>query len=255
MLQVERVLANLADDQSVWMTQAQVDTVNQLMDCKHGIAAIHGLRPSTGYIVPPVHDVQILFGIKYTNCAKRKLNDLEKIMFENVECHVVKDLKLSLLTREEQIEAFNTRKEFEMNSIRKTLDGDRDDNYRQAHDRCYAQFGKNGLKANLVTEDVGTGKDKRKEPVMLQGYPVVNRVMFGYLELNRKVIQEGEYAPAKNSGVPVRMSNCIMKELNSRSIGYKTASLGTDNFDKVVLSKTEVLAEDVGENIFSILKG
>ena len=252
MLNVNRVVATAPDGTEFWATPEQASALNTLTEIRHGgCAALHGYKPTTGYKVSPVINIQMITGFSYTALIERKLKALEELTYEDVRSHVMKDEKLKTLSYTERKNVFEARKEFEMESIRKTLEGDRSDSYRQAHDRNYVQLSR-GIKGHFVTEKMMNGK---VHPVLKNGLPVLKNIMVSFLELNRTVVQEGESKPKPNSGHPVRMSNCIKKELNQRSVGFKVASLKEDNFEKLVVSKKEILPEDVTPDIFSLLRG
>jgi hypothetical protein len=248
-LNVKRVLVASIDDKEVWVTPAQAEALTQLIDAKAGgCAGIHGYIPSTGYIINPVVDLQVLTKFSYKKLLKRKRDALETIIFADVQDAIADEIKLSVLGTSDQNALFETRKQALLKSIDTTLEGVRDDAHRQGHDRCYVGFA-DGIKAHLVTEK---GTDGLKYPVMLNGFPVVDSIVLGCIELNRKVIKEGVYKPV-NSGAPVLMGNAIESLLNKRSVSYKAISLKADNFDRVVISKQEFLPENVSPNVLEVL--
>ena len=249
-LAINRILAADRFGTEVWMTPAQAQALESLTEIQHGgCAALHGYQPTTGYEVPPVVNIQMITGFSYISLIKRKRDQLEAISFSDVQEYVEQDELLSRMTLEAQNELFETRKAFELASIDRTLSGDRSDAHRQAHERCYVRFG-SGIKGHLVTEK---DDDGHKQPVMLGGFPVLDKIMVEFLELNRTVVQEGVLKPPRNSKAPVRMSNCIKRVLNQRSVGYKVASLGEGNFEKLVVSKKEINPEEVAPNILEVL--
>ena len=249
MLKVKRVLVESVDGKEVWVTPAQAEAIDSLSEMQGGgCAALHGYIPSTGYVESPVLDIQMLTRFSYTRLIERKRAALEGITFSDVQDAIAKNEKLSALTVVKANEVFETRKAMQLASIEKTLSGDRSDAHRQGHDRCYATFG-TGIKGHLVTEKV----DGIMEPVTLNGIPMLNSIMINYLELNRKVVKEGVYKTV-NSGAAVLMGNAISSLLNKRSVGFKSASLKEDNFDSLVMSKTEFLPEDVAPNVLDLLK-
>lgn len=248
-LNVKRVLVSGIDGKDVWVTPAQAEALTQLVDAKAGgCAGIHGYIPSTGYSVSPVVDLQVLTKFSYSKLIERKRSALEAIAFSDVQDAINMEPKLAQLAVTEQNSLFEKRKQSLLKSIDTTLDGDRSDAHRQGHDRCYVDFA-NGIKAHLVTEK---GADGLKHPLLLNGFPVVDSVMLGCIELNRKVIKEGVHKVV-NSGAPVLMGNAIESLLNKRSVSYKTISLKADNFDKVVISKQEFLPEDVSPSVLEVI--
>jgi hypothetical protein len=250
MLNVKRVVVESVDGKEVWVTPAQVTALTSLSEMQGGgCAALHGYKPTTGYVEPPVLDIQMLTRFSYSKLIERKRDALEAISFSDVQDAIAKNDKLSALTVVKANEVFEARKAMQLNSINKTLDGDRSDAHRQGHDRCYATFA-GGIKGHLVTEKV----DGLMEPVTLNGTPILKNIMVSYLELNRKVVTEGVRKPKPNSGAAVLMGNAISSLLNKRSVGFKTASLKDDNFDSLVMSKTEFLPEDVAPNVLDLLR-
>jgi hypothetical protein len=251
MLNVKRVVVESTDGKEVWVTPAQVTALTALSEMQGGgCAALHGYKPTTGYVTPPVIDIQMLTRFSYAKLIERKRTALEGITFSEVQDAIAKNDKLSALTVVKANEVFETRKGMLLASINKTLDGDRSDAHRQGHDRCYATFA-GGIKGHLVTEK---GEDGLMHPVTLNRIPILQNIMVNYLELNRKVVTEGVSKPKPNSGAPVLMGNAISSLLNQRSVGFKTASLKDDNFDSLVMSKTEFLPEDVAPNVLDLLK-
>jgi len=129
------------------------------------------------------------------------------------------------------IELFNVRKENLVDSLKRTLDGERDDAHREALDRCYAHIG--DVKVHLDTEKV----NGLMQPVVdSDGDVRVKNVMVKYLELNVKTRKEGK-RKVVNSGAPVRMTNLIESCLNKRSVGFRTLSLKEDNFEEFKIDK------------------
>lgn len=250
MLNVKRVLVESLDGKEVWVTPAQATALDSLSEMQGGgCAGLHGYKPTTGYVESPVVDIQMLTRFSYTRLIERKRDVLEGITFADVQPAIAKNDKLSALTVVKANEVFEARKQMELDSIERTLSGDRSDAHRQGHDRCYATFA-GGIKGHLVTEKV----DGLMEPVTLNGTPILNNIMINYLELNRKVVKEGVRKPKPNSGAPVLMGNAIKSLLNKRSVGFKSASLKDDNFESLVMSKTEFLPEDVAPNVLELLK-
>ena len=249
MLNVKRIVVESLDGKEVWVTPAQVTALESLSEMQGGgCAALHGYKPTTGYVESPTLDIQMLTRFSYTKLIERKRDALEGISFSDVQDAIAKNPKLSALTVVKANEVFEARKKMQLDSIDRTLSGDRSDAHRQGHDRCYATFA-GGIKAHLVTEKV----DGIMEPVTLNGTPILQNIMISYLELNRKVVKEGVYKTV-DSGAAVLMGNAISSLLNKRSVGFKTASLKDDNFDSLVMSKTEFLPEDVAPNVLDLLR-
>lgn len=252
MLNVKRVLVTSTDGKDVWVTPAQADALSQLTETHAGCAALHGYVPTTGYVEGkcPVQDIQMLTRFSYTKLIERKRAALEAITFSDVQDAIAKEPKLAKLSVVDANKHFEARKKMLLDSIDKTISGDRDDAHRQGHDRCYATFA-DGVKAHLVTEK---GEDGLMYPVTLNGIPMVKSIMIPYIELNKKIIKEGEYKTV-NSGPAVLMGNAISSLLNKRSVSYKTATLKEDNFDRLVISKMEFRPENVAPNVLDLLVG
>ena len=216
-----------------------------------GIATVYGYKPSTGYVKCPSLNLQILTRFSTERLYQRKMAALSDITFSDVKPLIAKDPVLSAKPEAELMVLFNDRKASEVASLAKTVEGsDRSDAHRQGHDRCYARVA-DGIKVHLVTEK---DKDGLMQPVLVDGLPVVASIMVHYLELNREVITEGEHKVV-NSGAPVRMSNCIAKLLNAKSVGLKTLSLKNGNFDRLVVNRRSYLPEEVSGIPTDILNG
>ena len=237
------------DGRKVKMTAAQAQAVQTLnASRKGGCAAVTGYSPSTNWTVPPVQDIQLLTNFSTEKLYQRRLLALENITFGDVTDKLAADPVLSGKTMSELRDIFDARKEKMMATLQKTLDGDRSDAQRQAHDRCYVHIG--GVKLHLVTEKV----DGRMEPVVdREGHVRVQNVMVKYLELNVKTRQEGQ-RKVVNSGAPVRMGNLIESCLNKRSVGFKTLSLKEDNFESFKIDG-KLIEADVPVDFRDLLLG
>lgn len=224
-------------------TQAQADTLDVLASLnKGGIGAVKGYRPTTGYVPgkTPVVDMQILTRFETSKLYARKLAALEAVTFADCADDIAKHPKLSALPAADCLRIFETRKAKVMESLNKTLDGDRDDAHRAGHDRCYARVA-DGVKVHFVTEK---GEDGLKHPVLTDGLPTLESIMVPYLELNRTVRVEGEYKVV-NSGPDVLMGKIIERKMNSRSVGYKTLSLKEGNFEALHVGKRSITPDDL----------
>jgi len=235
---VSKVLVTSIDGQQIWVSPKQAAALEVLENSQGGgCAAVHGYIPTTNYVKPPVVDIQMLTRISYPRLLERKLEALEAVQFSDVDSSIVPDSKLKGKTREEW---FEIRKQQEIDSMRKTLAGIRDDAHRQGHDRCYAHFA-NGVKVHLVTE---TNEDGIKVPVLTNGFPTADCIMVSHLELNRKVIKDG-IRKIVNSGASVLMKNAIDRVLNQRSVGIRMVSLKEDNFDHLSISHNVIVPSDL----------
>jgi len=222
-------------------TEAQQETLRKLETIvKGGIGTVHGYTMKSGRVKPETADIQFLTAFSTERLYRRRIAALESISYDDIADNLPDNPKLTKLTEDERREMFNTRRQKEIASYQKSLDGDRSDAHRQAHDRCYCNIGQ-GVKVHYRTEK---DDDGIRQPIMINGLPVVESIMLTILEIKRKVIEPGEYKKV-NSGAPVLISNAIKSTMNLRSVGLKTLSLKEDNFDRLVLDKTEFLPEQV----------
>lgn len=223
-------------------TEAQRETLKELEAINRGgIGTVRGYVAKSGRVTPETADIQFITAFSTERLYERKINALDAISFADVKDRLdLSNPKLAKLTEAEQRDAFYDRKTKEMNSLQKTLDGDRSDAHRQAHDRCYCHVGQ-GIKVHYRTEK---DNDGIKQPILVNGLPVVESIMLTILELNRTVKVPGEYKKV-NSGAPVLIGNAIKSVLNKRSVGLKTLSLKEDNFDSVVVDHKTFLPENV----------
>ena len=223
-----------------WVTEQQAESLAVLEQTrKGGCAKINGYRPSTNVIEQPIYDLQVITRFNLGNLYKRKNEALANIRFTDVEKSLDNEPKLKVLDRDEKIRLFNERKNELIESMNKTLDGDRSDAHRQGHDRCYASVS-DGVKVHYKTEK---GADGTKDPILVDGFPVADSIMLSVLELNRHTVLKGSYKTV-NSGAPKLMTNAIEKVLNARSVGLKMLSLKGDNFDSLRIDGAEFIRED-----------
>lgn len=246
---MSKVLFTTASGDSFWVSQVQADTLNALSECQRGgCATVHGYIPSTGYIKNPVVNINMITRFSTAALYERKMRALAEIRYSDVSGKVPSDPVLSAMSENDLIALFETRKAMLVESLNKTLSGDRNDSHRQGHDRCYAKVS-DGVKVNYVTEKV----DGLQQPVLTDGYPTAQAIMVAYLELSREYVQKGE-RKVVNSGAPVRMGNLIEDCLNQRSVGYRTLSLKEGNFDSLRISRKTFLPEDFaafGEDVLN----
>jgi len=223
-------------------TKAQSETIDRLETInKGGIGTVHGYTATSRRVTPETSDIQFLTAFSTERLYERKLKALDRITFDDVKDTLPMDNpKLSVLTEAKLRQTFDDRKAKEMESLQKTLDGDRSDAHRQGHDRCYCDVGQ-GIKVHYRTEK---DSDGLSQPVLVNGLPVVNSIMLKVLFIKKTVTVPGEYKTV-NSGAPVLVSKAIEKTMNLRSVGIKTLALKEDNFDRLVVDRKEFLAEDV----------
>lgn len=237
----QKVLVGVPGGGKVWASREQADTLNLLVQTrKGGFAKVYGYMPSTGYTVPPVQDICMVTRFSTEKLYARKVKALDAIAFADVADAIAKEPKLNSLPVSEQRTLFNERKQKLVDSMEKTLDGDRSDAHRQGHDRCYLHLAE-GVKVNYVTEK---GSDGLMHPVLDNGFPTVASIMITYLE-NSKTVRVAGVRKVVNSGAPVLMTNAIESLLNDRSVGLRTLSLKEGNFERLVIDNEVVLREDV----------
>lgn len=244
------LLTVTADDgRKVNLNARQAQAIKTLNESRGGgCAAVSGYVPSTNWVEPPVQDIQLLTNFSTERLYERRIKALEAVQFADVMDGVRKDDVLSAKTITDLQDIFEDRKGRMIASLQKTLEGDRSDAHRQAHDRCYVHIG--GVKVNLETEKV----DGRQEPIVdRDGNVTAKNVLVKYLELNVKTTKEGK-RKVVNSGAPVRMGNLIEKCLNQRSVGFKTLSLKADNFETFKIDG-KVLDADVPVDFRELLLG
>lgn len=223
-------------------TPAQKEALESLAKARAGgIATVYGYKPTSGYVAgkEPTQDMQLLTRFSTPRLYQRKAAALSEIRFSDVKADIDANPILSALSEIDQMQLFNERKAMQVDSMAKTLQGDRSDAHRQGHDRCYASIAE-GVRVHFVTEKV----DGLKHPVLTDGLPTVDSIMVNYLELNKVVRVPGERKVVK-SGAAVLMGNIIDKQLNKRSVGLKALSLKEDNFERLIVARTSYLPEDV----------
>jgi len=238
-------------------TEAQAATLDELCTIiKGGIGTVHGYTSTSNRVEPEVSDIQFLTAFSVTQLYKRKIAALESLEFSEVDKYAITEPKVAELSQDQREALFEQRKQSEIDSMQKTLDGNRSDAYREAHDRCYCYVGQ-GVKIHYVTESekfVEGGKTlTRKVPVLTDGLPTADSIMLSILELNRTVTKKGEYKKV-NSGASVLIKNAMLRALNLKSISIKTLSLKQDNFESLVVSRKTFLAEEFSNIPDDILK-
>ena len=225
----------------VWATAQQAETLQALVSTrKGGFARVYGYTPTTNWLESPVQDISMITRFSTEKLYARKIKALDAISFADVKDAISKEPKLKALSEKEQRELFNTRKQMLIDSMDKTLEGDRSDAHRQGHDRCYLHIGQ-GVKVNY---DTVKGADGLMQPVLTDGFPTVASIMITYLE-NSKVTRKAGVYKTKNSGAPVLMTEAIESLLNDKSVGIKMLSLKSENFERLVIDTEVILSEDV----------
>lgn len=231
-------------------TAQQADAVKSLIVSRAGgVASVRGYKPAAGYVIGrgPTVDLQIITRFSTENLYKRRMSALSEIRYSDVADLIKKDILLDSMSHANLLALFNTRKADEVESMNKTISGDRSDSHRQAHDRCYAKMAK-GIKLHYVTEKIAG----IMEPVLTDGLPTAASIMVSYLQISKTVRVEGEYRII-NSGAAVRMSNCIVQLLNSKSVGFRMLSLKEDNFESLVMDRKTYLPSDTSSIPLDVL--
>ena len=238
---MSNILYTTEHGEKFWCSKQQSDVLNTLRQLnKGGIGTVHGYVPSTGYEISPKIDLQIITRISIESLYKRKIKALDEVSFADIKPFLKDNPKLAVLEEAKAREIFNYRKQKSIDSMTKTLEGERTDALRQGHDRNYITVCQ-GVKVNLQ----GSKVDGIKIPNTVNGYPIAETIMLNYLEISRKVIVPGQKKKAPNSGAEVLISNLIEDQLNSRSVGIKTLSLDPSKFDSISVSKQQILKEDL----------
>jgi len=222
-------------------TDAQVKALDELSTIQRGgIGTVHGYVSKTGRVEPETAVIQFITAFSLPRLYERKIAALNGITIDEVRDVAQNDPKLSVLDDDALEQLFESRRDMEIASMQKTLDGDRSDARRRAHDTFYVRVAP-GVKVHLQTFK---NDDGETELELVGGLPVAKSIMVSIIEINRTVTEPGEFKTV-NSGAPVRMSNAIKRAINARSTSLKTLSLKDDNFDRLVVSRKEFLPEDV----------
>lgn len=228
-------------------SKEQAEVLDTLRELNHGgIGTVYGYTPTSGYDISPELDLQIITRISVHSLYERKIKALEKIKFEDVVDGLEKNSKLRLLTEDTAEELFNTRKQALIDSMSKTLSGDRNDAMRQGHDRNNITVCQ-GVKVNLEGDKV----DGIKVPTLYATHnspgkhlPKCESINLLYLEISRTEVKPGKRKEV-NSGSPVLMTNLIESLLNKKSVGLKALTLDPSKFKRIVVSKKEITKKDL----------
>lgn len=222
-----------------WATEAQANVLNVLGTLrKGGIGTVKRYITGTG----AVQDMQFISRFSTEALYRRKAAALAAVTFADVQKGIAKEVKLASLPLADQESMFDARKAQAVDSINKTLTGDRSDGHRQGHDRCY-RVTDTGIKVNLDCEKV----DGIQQPKLVDGYPVAESIMVAFLELNKTVHVQGVYKIV-NSKPETIMGNLIESCLNARSVGYKSMSLKADNFETLTIDRQTIEPQDVEQS-------
>ena len=236
-----KVAVKSNDGRLVKVSARQAKAIEELSNTrKGGCGSVIGYRPSSNWITPPVHDIQLITHFSMKNLYKRRLEALEGVTYADVAAKVAADEKFGDLKASKVMEIFEDRKGKLIESLKRSLEDAPKNAHQEAHERCYAHIG--DVKVHLVTEKV----DGIMQPIKVDGTVVCANILIPYLELNVTERQAGE-RKVVNSGAPVRMGNFIESCMNSRSVMLKQLSLKDDNFESFRTDRKEFLPEDVNK--------
>lgn len=206
---------------------------------KGGFASIKSYRSDSNYIEPKVSDLTILTRISVLRLYERKIDALLALKYEDA-APFMRASKLIALSDDARRQAFEDRRTCEIESMRKTLAGIRDDAHRQAHDYFNCNISE-GVKVHFKTEKL------LKETKMVldetSGLPIVESINLTYIPINEKIIEPGRHKHV-NSGIPVLISKAIAEAL-PRSCKIRTASLKEDKFTSIEIDGNTVVPGDI----------
>lgn len=227
-----------ADGQEFWVSARQASALQTLSESnKGGFASVKGYRTSKNQVA----NYTVLTRFNTPRLYQRRIAALEAIEVGDIMDSVRANPKLAALSVEQLCAEFEARKATEIASLQKTLEGsDRDDAHRAAHDRNYATI-TDGVKVHFKSEKNSEGV---KVPVLHEGLPIVESIMLAIVEVKRDILVEGDPQKPVNSGVPVLLSNAMMKLL-PKSTFYQALSLKDDNFDSIAIGGNELVPADI----------
>jgi len=234
------MLVNITHDgRSFYCSARQAAAIDALMNTNAGgFATAKGYVSTSGRVKPEKADITFVSRFRVSNLYRRKIEALEAMTMDDIMDMVRNDPKISAVKTDKLYATFEDRRKYLIESLQKTLDGDRSDAHRQAHDRNYVTL-TDGIKVHFKTEKV----DGIMVPILHNGLPIVESIMLNIIEISKKIIEPGEYKPV-NSGVPVILGNAMERKL-PKSCKMKTLSLKEDNFDSIAIGGETVLPEDI----------
>jgi hypothetical protein len=259
---------------TMWMTQKMESALTQLDAARNGqFAYVLGYVATTGRIKPETYDA--IFRSKvYTESIYKKIEHfIQNLRISDIDLSVFeKEVSKTELTQM----ALQVMRKM-LVSVQKSLNDERDDAYRKAHDSNYVHSS-TGIKISLQTEGIKVGtnlegkevileigedgkpikkdaegktfiKGKVKEikrPILKDGHPVASSIMVKCIEMSRKTIVPGEYK-VTNSKLETRIKNKIEKMYN-KEWRIKFLSLKDDNFNELHIGG-ETIESDEGISI------
>jgi len=221
------------DGRQVNITPEQKSVLDVLAQVRHGgFASVIEYSPESNYVTRPVQNIQFVSKFSYLKRNNKLLERAEAIKLA--------DPKLDLPAGKLQARFDEAKSEVVM-SLRKTMDGDRSDSHRQAHDKFYIQASM-GVKVHLQTEKVN-GKTRL---VTENGVPMAKSIMVSVLEVGKQVLKEGECKKV-NSRSKTLMKKAIIQAAEKGMLKFKMISLKSDNFKELRLGGEVVAVEDLEE--------
>jgi hypothetical protein len=197
-----------------------------------GIATIHGYRTEVNSktLVPSLSTIQFISRFSY---ARR--NERIHQMLCNLEA---KSVDLTGVDASLFDEALSAMRE----SARKTLEGDRDDAHRQAHDNLYAGIS-HGVKVHMETT---MGAEGRKVLVVDSetGLPRFDSLLISALILAREYHEAGEKKVVKSRPLTL-VKERIQKVINETFKCLVTLKLTNDNFEALSMGGTVTVPESI----------
>jgi hypothetical protein len=214
-------------NRQVHITEGQFDALEMLKLCANGgFATAVGYKPTSNWETVPTMDYQFVSKFSTRKLYQRRMDALTSIAFADLNLSHPKLKALDKATLQIQ---FAECMKLMVESHKKTLDGDRSDAHRQAHDEFYAPVCQ-GVKVHLLTEK------RDGKTVLVTGAdinPVVDTIMLSGLVIGSKTRVEGK-RKVVNSGPKVLMDNAIEAAWKGKhKLSMITLSLKADNHDHI----------------------
>jgi len=216
----------------------QAAALESLMDSNGGgFATVKGYVASSGYKA----DINFISRFSTAKLYERRIEAIEALTLGDIMDILKESEKIKGLSVADLNKAFEDRKSVEIASLKKTLDGDRDDNRRASNDRNYLTL-TNGVKINFVTEV--NKDDKQSYPVLDKetGLPMVGSIMLNIIEVSRNVIEAAQVKPV-NSGIPVIISNAIKEKL-PKTTQIKNLAFNENNFESLSIGNVKLMPKE-----------
>jgi hypothetical protein len=228
--------------QQVNIDATTLETLNTLDMCMNGgFATVHRYVSGTSdpkCVRPKCATINFISKFHYHNLVKRWLNNVQSISLDMV------DTSHDKFVGKDVTELFATAKAKLIDTYTATLTGERDDGYRQGHDRCYVHSS-TGIKCHLVTEDGIVDGRKVKVPVLdSDGRVTVASIMVSVLERCQTVHDVGEWK-STNSHPSTIMKDMIEKKAQEGMFKFKMLSLKPGNFERLTMDGETMLPDDV----------